>query len=525
MLPIDYFLTALEIHIVASQTSSHLISTAEGIFLLDSDLILTPNTIFVGSVSAFADLAGCHSSFEQCTFFLCDGRQNERFSVPEYPDCNVIITDLPLATLYNQLFSLYRKGCLWESQLIKESSHGLSHMIRFAARELDSSVCMIDYTQKFVYSAFRSQDQNLLLTDEDNFTNEVQGYLNTYLLEKHSSCICFSNENSRHVIADLPVDDRTIGYLYAYCKEQPIVITSLMLLLRQAVISYLSKNHASDSQISFHVFAERLFLSEVTDYGQMQLLLPRLKASPEKYMRIINVILDQPEEDTTQPRLHKLFKSLQAYFSPANMTIIGTEIIILISSKVGFCPVTQPREMMEEILAAHGAAAIISYVCTSAKALRINYQKTQMMFPLVHSIRLDNADRFIHFGRYNPYLIIDICAKSMNQHLDTDDIIYLCPPGILTLTRYDQTYSSDLRDVLFHYLIFDRSIADTAKVMYMHRNTVINKLNKIKDLLNYDFEDPYYRFHLLFSCMLIRYYENHQNKNLSLSPFVRDDYK
>ena len=52
----------------------------------------------------------------------------------------------------------------------------------------------------------------------------------------------------------------------------------------------------------------------------------------------------------------------------------------------------------------------------------------------------------------------------------------------------------------------------TAAATYMHRNTVINKVNKIMELLDLDLEDGNLRQRLILSCQFIRYYENVMNR-------------
>lgn len=51
--------------------------------------------------------------------------------------------------------------------------------------------------------------------------------------------------------------------------------------------------------------------------------------------------------------------------------------------------------------------------------------------------------------------------------------------------------------------------------MFMHRNTVLNKLNKINEIIDDDLDNYAVRFRLTFSFMIIKYYE--QVKGLTLN--------
>ena len=80
--------------------------------------------------------------------------------------------------------------------------------------------------------------------------------------------------------------------------------------------------------------------------------------------------------------------------------------------------------------------------------------------------------------------------------------------SIIQLTRYDAKHNSNLRDVLYHYLICDRNLVKTAAATYMHRNTVLNKITKVESMLGIDLNDARLRQKLILSCQIILYIEN-----------------
>ena len=49
--------------------------------------------------------------------------------------------------------------------------------------------------------------------------------------------------------------------------------------------------------------------------------------------------------------------------------------------------------------------------------------------------------------------------------------------------------------------------AATANAMYMHRNTINNKVNQIKKLIQLNLDEPRLSQRLLLSCQIMRYYE------------------
>ena len=54
------------------------------------------------------------------------------------------------------------------------------------------------------------------------------------------------------------------------------------------------------------------------------------------------------------------------------------------------------------------------------------------------------------------------------------------------LEEYDKANSSDLCKILKTYLLHDGSVKETADELFVHRNTINYKLNKISELLDAD---------------------------------------
>ena len=57
----------------------------------------------------------------------------------------------------------------------------------------------------------------------------------------------------------------------------------------------------------------------------------------------------------------------------------------------------------------------------------------------------------------------------------------------------------------------------TAGKLYMHRNTVSNKLNLIRSITDVDFNDGDINQRIIFSCQVIKYYEKVLSQNMRTS--------
>ena len=135
---------------------------------------------------------------------------------------------------------------------------------------------------------------------------------------------------------------------------------------------------------------------------------------------------------------------------------------------------------------------------------------------LAKKLLLDPGERIYYQEKYCVYNTIDISARKFVELFCNDDMLLLAHPAIVRLTRYDKKHHNNLRDVLYNYLLYDRSVSSTATRLYMHRNTVLNKLKKIRELTGLDFSNENLRLRLIFSCQVLRYYERVCKKHLRM---------
>jgi len=76
---------------------------------------------------------------------------------------------------------------------------------------------------------------------------------------------------------------------------------------------------------------------------------------------------------------------------------------------------------------------------------------------------------------------------------------WFCHPAVQLLRRYDLENQTELCHTLRVYLECERSYVKTAKQLYIHRNSLLYRIQRIQELTCLDFSDPSTRLHLLMS--------------------------
>lgn len=176
----------------------------------------------------------------------------------------------------------------------------------------------------------------------------------------------------------------------------------------------------------------------------------------------------------------------------------------------------EKMEELEQILEKHGANVAVSSGLRRFDHLRTNYILCLQILPFVHALHLPDTRRVHYYERYSMYHVGDLAAQRFIKLFGHSDIIYLINPAIVALARYDRNHNTNLRDTLFHYLVNDRNLQRTAQATFMHRNTVVNRIHKVIDLTSLDLSDGELCQRLIFSCQLVRYYEDILHLKLNL---------
>ena len=79
----------------------------------------------------------------------------------------------------------------------------------------------------------------------------------------------------------------------------------------------------------------------------------------------------------------------------------------------------------------------------------------------------------------------------------------LIHPAISCLLDYDKENQTDFLDTLMVYLECERNYADTARALFIHRNSLLYRIQRIQALTGLDLDDPSIRLHLILSLKML----------------------
>lgn len=108
--------------------------------------------------------------------------------------------------------------------------------------------------------------------------------------------------------------------------------------------------------------------------------------------------------------------------------------------------------------------------------------------------------------RYRDYQFFDLLEHfSDRQKLDV-----FCHPALELLRRYDRENETELLRTLREYLRQGCGMRHTAQALFIHRNSLSYRLERIAELTQLDLSDPQIRFYLQISCCIEEYLGRYQ---------------
>ncbi len=235
----------------------------------------------------------------------------------------------------------------------------------------------------------------------------------------------------------------------------------------------------------------------------------------------IGCIIIQSESDTlTSSDKDKIELAISSFFPETNYFFYEKEwIVFYTQEKETTDKLDFSYEEFSKMLKANNLYASISYPCQRPELLYAIYKTTSLALNIGLRTKYTPAiSRIYPYKDLNILFLVHLSSQRFKQKLGTNNIMYLAHPDAVKLYYHDLDENDNFLEILTVYLRTGQSITESSKLLYMHRNTVHNKINKIKELIHLDLESGSDCYLLLLSCMLLQYQK--ECEKLSLTDFL-----
>jgi|GEM_PF-759032 len=520
MIRADMLLSGHDDCIIRVSLKEREISRKRAVLILSPGMELSPEYIYVGTPG------DCAAAISRCTApvtFFSAGDCAE-LAETNCESVNLVVTSAGLIELHNYVTINYSKIIEW-SDLISSSSNsdGSLRALIDQIREKTGVGFMI-FNPSFylmLYSLGKEAAKGLparILASGYLVPSTVDRDFPASLKSPASRTL--EVDGTSYLLMPILQNGNPLGYLLAVNFRSDYELEWVLGLLVQRVKTYLVAGYDTytlrNNEFK-HIF-EDLMNSELRGLDIIAARLERLPNPPKKYMRLIIVRFL-----THNKPIDEVIARLEPEFPNCSIASYRDQIVILVSDTYHLFAPKCNRGAVERILEEYSAIAVISHSGSRVLGLHTHYIQCKRMLDLIPSLNDNRSRRFFEFEEYELYYQIDLLADIIGGLYGHDDLMYLVHPAIVILTRYDRTKKTTLRDFLFVYIMSDCHIAATAKKLYLHRNTVIYRARRIKELTGLSLDNWELRVSLALSCMIMRYIEKKQQRSPRFDDYVPSD--
>lgn len=172
------------------------------------------------------------------------------------------------------------------------------------------------------------------------------------------------------------------------------------------------------------------------------------------------------------------------------------------------------RETLRELAEEYGCYVGLGNTSKYLSAIPVMAQQSQAAIQFGRKIGREPGARVFSYEDYSMYFFIDMCAGESFSSYHHGKLFYLCHQGFLRIGRYDRKNHTNLMDILHEYLVNNCNMVQTAQRLYMHRNTLLNKIHLIEELIGESLNNSILQERLLFSYHVCEYVEKYLKKDL-----------
>ena len=426
-----------------------------------------------------------------------------------------LVSEDSLFTIFNDAKTLIETtgkgiGIFEELTAIADKTHNIEAVIDAASVRLGNSLLFCDMNFKIIASS-----TSVPILDPLWKENRKQGYCSYEFISEVKELKSIRNAS------------QTTAALEVTCTKSPYRKLSSKVFHNQTQIGFLLMIEGENNFLPSH-FEMLSIISHVISYT-IAYYTPDLFEKNSLYHELLyDMLIGAPSKDI-MPRLAELkFPSkmlvlfihsirylgqqyLKTFICKNLKTRIpGTHVTYHKEGIVAVIPLKNDSEMDSELLKMlvcfskeEHIRIGISNSFTSIKNFVSHYEQAHTALELGYKL---NPEELVYC--YQNYQIFDLFSEVKNP----EKLGRFCHPALAILRQYDHENSSQLYKTLCVYIDNGCNIKLAAESLYIHRNSLVYRLNRITEICLIDLSDINTLFLLRLSFLIDRY--NELNKNL-----------
>lgn len=384
---------------------------------------------------------------------------------------HMIFTGCSLQEIVDKAYSLFRNPILIVDETdrsIAQTGHGKG--------EVNEAW---DYLLETGYLPFESATTSRGLIESNVHARQRRGRNVPFLFSPPTRDI--DNRGINYRIYS-PLTNEVVGTLIIIENETPVTLGRLNIseVLTDAIDEWMNM-HREDHPFKTDRNVVRELIENPEQVQNKQVLQRYIPACRDGYKLAVITGCGQVPEYQMKKMIEDTIEGSRAYQ-------FGEEVIAVIPL---FLSDEEIRTHLDRVLYYQGVRIGMSYPFSDLTVLNRFYQQAKVALSYgtekISGLGSEIAMRFF----------MDETSKNM---FGTS----IMHPALEQLREYDERHGGELLDTLYQFLRNERSLIASSRALNIHRNSLLYRIDKIKQITELDLEDPDIREYLLFSFRILR---------------------
>ena len=453
---------------------------------------------------------------EECTIFICDYKKG--MPIPQIPEKALgILLSCSVQKSLNILSSFSKKAQEYKDslqKLIAQGGNAHQFIIKLASIAEGDAV-LLDENEKVIFTSDFKINGILQRTFSKtgdfpqgfasgllNKPNVLKGNVRLTRIKEYNTvvfAITAEAENGMHATVLLEAENRL--------RDDFFTLMNIAHEILQAWMFSGNYNTATRITTSFQNIWDKIRVDNNYSDEELRNIFQNLP-HPIKGRINVAVIIFAAHENVPYNYLLAKFRNIDPEM---NVAVYNHDIILILPPRLALpgekSKALEENEMLNEILQDFNGHMMYGNYTGRPQRLKEVVFLTKKTLLVTLKIRTQLNSRSMFYDDYASYCLIDLAAQNFVREHSNYSAHLLMHPAILSLNEYDKDHNDNLEYTLLRHLMNERNVSKTAEDLHMHRNTVMNKINKIQSIAALDLEDPRLRQRLILSSQLLRYFD------------------
>jgi len=310
-------------------------------------------------------------------------------------------------------------------------------------------------------------------------------------------------EKIRRIIGKIQVNDKCMGYLAVLEYTQPFQGHDVKIakLICEVISSIMKEDKWQKNSIGlmWENLIQDLLEGRVTEEAELSDRLKSCEWAPENNLCMVSVDMSRFNDpsfiDYFRVQIHRLAPQCRSiYYNDAVSIIIEAEKKDAHDNNIN---------NLISFLKENGLHAGCSEAFSDLFDIGRYYNQSRKA--LFFGELMDPKNRM---AEYKNYVLNDFIYET-SRSLDMKSF---CHAGVLNLYEFDKNNGTEYYRTLYEYLKKDKNVIATAEALFIHRNTVNYRLEKIKELLGIRLRETEETIHILMTYKMMEILEIMEEK-------------